>query len=144
MLRLGLAFVLVIVTGISFVSLSQNYANLFSRFTAEFEQNLYFTCLVLNTVLYVLVQHLQVVDDELEFLVCGMGIQFAGPAANFALIYLTSGHGYFDAATMAQYVVPLCTFGMLVLCFYAVRMPKTGRVGAREARKLANAAAHRA
>jgi len=141
-LRLGLAFVLVIVVGISYVSLSQNYTNLFSRFTTEFEQNLYFTCLVLNTLLYVLIQHFQVADDEIELLVCGMGIQFAAPAANFALMYLTPGSHFF--MSVMQYVGPLCTLGMLGLCFYAVRMPKVARATAREARRLGNAAVRRA
>lgn len=140
-LRLGLVFVLVIVVGISCISLSQNYANLFSRFITEFEQNLYFTCLLLNTVVYILTQHLEAADDELELLVCGMGIQFGAPAANFALMYLTPGRQYF--MSVMQYVGPLCTLGMLALCFYAVRMPKTARVRRREAQGLQTAAFHK-
>ena len=141
-LRLVLVSVFIIVVGISCVSLKMNYTNLFGRFTTEFEQNLYFTCLVLNTVLYILIQHVQVADDELELLVCGMGIQFAGPAANFALMYLTPGSHFF--MSVMQYVGPLCTLGMLGLCFYAVRIPKAARARAREARRLGNAAVRRA
>jgi len=141
-LRLVLVSVFIIVVGISCVSLKMNYTNLFGRFTTEFEQNLYFTCLVLNTVLYILIQHVQVADDELELLVCGMGIQFAGPAANFALMYLTPGSHFF--MSVMQYVGPLCTLGMLGLCFYAVRIPKAARARAREARRLGNAAVGRA
>ena len=141
-LRLVLVSVFIVVVGISCVSLKMNYTNLFSRFTTEFEQNLYFTCLVLNTALYVLMQHLQVADDELELLVCGMGIQFAAPAANFALMYLTPGSHFF--MSVMQYVGPLCTLGMLGLCFYAVRIPKAARARAREARRLGNAAVNRA
>ena len=141
-LRLVLVSVFIIVVGISCISLKMNYTNLFGRFTTEFEQNLYFTCLVLNTVLYVLIQHVQVADDELELLVCGMGIQFAGPAANFALMYLTPGSHFF--MSVMQYVGPLCTLGMLGLCFYAVRIPKAARARAREARRLGNAAVRRA
>ena len=92
-LRLVLVSVFIIVVGISCVSLKMNYTNLFGRFTTEFEQNLYFTCLVLNTVLYILIQHVQVADDELELLVCGLGIQFAGTAANFATLGLASDTG---------------------------------------------------
>ena len=80
--------------------------------------------------------------DELELLVCGMGIQFAGPAANFALMYLTPGSHFF--MSVMQYVGPLCTLGMLGLCFYAVRIPKAARARAREARRLGNAAVRRA
>ena len=141
-LRLVLVSVFIIVVGISCVSLKMNYTNLFGRFTTEFEQHLYFTCLVLNTVLYILIQHVQVADDELELLVCGMGIQFAGPAANFALMYLTPGSHFF--MSVMQYVGPLCTLGMLGLCFYAVRIPKAARARAREARRLGNAAVRRA
>ena len=141
-LRLVLVSVFIIVVGISCVSLKMNYTNLFGRFTTEFEQNLYFTCLVLNTALYILIQHVQVADDELELLVCGMGIQFAGPAANFALMYLTPGSHFF--MSVMQYVGPLCTLGMLGLCFYAVRIPKAARARAREARRLGNAAVRRA
>jgi len=141
-LRLVLVSVFIIVVGISCVSLKMNYTNLFGRFTTEFEQNLYFTCLVLNTVLYILIQHVQVADDELELLVCGMGIQFAGPTANFALMYLTPGSHFF--MSVMQYVGPLCTLGMLGLCFYAVRIPKAARARAREARRLGNAAVRRA
>jgi len=140
--RLVLVFVFIIVAGISYVSLSQNYTNLFGRFTTEFEQNLHFTCLVLNTALYILMHHVQVADDQLELLVCGMGIQFAGPAANFALMYLTPGSHFF--MSVMQYVGPLCTLGMLGLCFYAVRIPKAARARAREARRLGNAAVNRA
>ena len=141
-LRLVLVSVFIIVVGISCVSLKMNYTNLFSRFTTEFEQNLYFTCLVLNTALYILIQHVQVADDELELLVCGMGIQFAAPAANFALMYLTPGSHFF--MSVMQYVGPLCTLGMLGLCFYAVRIPKAARARAREARRLGNAVVNRA
>ena len=81
-------------------------------------------------------------DDELELLVCGMGIQFAAPAANFALMYLTPGSHFF--MSVMQYVGPLCTLGMLGLCFYAVRIPKAARARAREARRLGNAVVNRA
>ena len=137
-LRLLLIFVFIIVVGISGISLSQSRV----AHIVEFEQNLYFTCLVLNTVLYILIQHVQVADDELELLVCGMGIQFAGPAANFALMYLTPGSHFF--MSVMQYVGPLCTLGMLGLCFYAVRIPKAARARAREARRLGNAVVNRA
>jgi hypothetical protein len=49
--RLFLIFTFVIVVGISALSLSRNYSHLFSTFIIEFEQNVYFACLVLNTLL---------------------------------------------------------------------------------------------
>ena len=46
--RLILPCVFFLVFGISGFSLTENYNHLFSSFMVEFEQNLYFTCLVLN------------------------------------------------------------------------------------------------
>lgn len=127
-LRLLLAFVFVLILGISVISLSRNYTHLFTRFIVEFQQNLYFTCLVLNTLLYILMQQIATADDELSLLVCGMGIQFAGPAACLALLYLTSAAPY--SKSVFTYVPPLCTLGMLLTWFYAVaRAPRAAVVG---------------
>jgi hypothetical protein len=129
-LRVSLAFVLILVVGISFFSLSRNYSQLFTRFIIEFEQNLYFTCLVLNTLLYIMMQQLQSTDDELAMLVCGTGIQFAGPTVGYALVYLTPGQYYVQQ--LWSYIAPLCTCGMLLTWFYAVaRMPKAVAEGDR-------------
>ena len=128
-IRLFLVFVFVLVLGISAFSLSRNYGNLFSKFMFEFQQNLYFTCLVLNTLLYILMQQIETADDELGMLVCGMGLQFAGPAASFALKFLMPGSGF--AESLMDFVMPLCTMGMLLTWFYAVsRMPKAVRIPA--------------
>ena len=83
--RLLLVFVFLLVVAISALSLTRNYTHLFTMFIIEFSQNLYFTCLVLNTLLYVMIQQLAIEDDELGLLVCGMGVQFAGEAACLAL-----------------------------------------------------------
>jgi hypothetical protein len=132
-LRLMLTFVLILVLSISWFSLHRNYSNLFSRFIIEFQQNLYFTCLVLTTLLFLLIQRLQSADDELTLLVVGMGIQFAGPAANFALVYLTPGQQF--GSILYAYLCPLCTLGMLLTWLYAVvRVPEAAGVRAREER----------
>lgn len=124
--RLLLVFVFIIVLGISFLSLSRNYTNLSLRFIGEFQQNLYFTCLVLNTLLYILMQQLESDDEELGLLVCGVGLQLAGPAANFALMYLMQGHPF--AVTLITYLSPLCALGMLLTWFYAIiRIPKPAK-----------------
>ncbi len=117
-LRVFLSLVFLLIVAVSFLSLSRNYNQLFTRFITEFEQNLYFTCLVLTTLLYLLMQRIESTDEELGLLVCGMGVQFAGPAASFALIYLTPGRQY--AGSPMAYVSPLCTLGMLLIWFYAV------------------------
>src|SRR5712692_5625090 len=73
-IRLLLLLVFIIVLGVSFITLSRNYKHLFPSFIIEFGQNLYFSCLVLNTLLYLLLQQFQSQDDELGMLVCGTGI----------------------------------------------------------------------
>lgn len=128
-IRLVLCFVFFLVVGISLLALTRNSAHLehssaqiLNNFFFEFQQNLYFTCLVLNTLLYIMMQHFEVADDELQLLVCGMGLQFAGPAANFALASLAP----LDyARTLYVFLGPLCTLGMLLTWFYAVgKIPK--------------------
>jgi len=125
--RLFLVFVFILVFAISLFSISRNYSHLFSSFMMEFEQNLYFTCLVLNTLLYILMQQTDATDNELGLLVCGMGLQFAGPAATYALKHLTPGLGLAD--NLVHFINPLCTLGMLSTWFYALGLkPKTARV----------------
>lgn len=127
--KLILGFVFVLLVGISLFSLSSHQSQLLTRFIVEFEQNLYFTCLVLNTMLYLLLQQTNSVDEELGLLVCGLGIQFAGPAASYALIRLTPGWVY--STMLNDLLAPLCTMGMLLTWFYAVaRAPKVARASA--------------
>jgi hypothetical protein len=134
-LRRLLPLVFILVLGISSVSLINNYDSLFSYFIVEFQQNLYFTCLVLNTLLYILMQRTENADEELTLLVTGMGIQFAGPAASLALAYLTRGLEF--SRSLAAYLGPLCTVGMLLTWFYAVtRTPQAAAIPAREAKRV--------
>jgi hypothetical protein len=116
--RLFLVFVFVLVLGISGLIFSRNYSHLCLRFIAEFNQNLYFACLVLNTLLYLLLQQIDSADDQLGLLVCGVGIQFAGPAATLALLHLTAGEGF--AQSLGSLAMRLCTLGMLLVWAYAV------------------------
>jgi hypothetical protein len=126
---LGAVFTLVL--GISLASISQHYKNLLSIFIVEFQQNLYFACLVLNTLLYILLQRLESKDEELAMTVCGLGIQFAGPAANFALLHLAQGNASFKA--MYQYLGVFCTIGMLATWLYAVvGVPRRAKVAREE------------
>jgi hypothetical protein len=127
--RLVLGFVFVLVLGVSLFSLSSHQDQLLTVFIIEFEQNLYFTCLVLNTLLYILLQQTSSADEELGLLVCGLGIQFAGPAASYALVHLLPEWTY---GTMLNNTIgQLCTMGMLLTWFYAVaRMPKAAQIPA--------------
>jgi len=116
--RLLLIFVPPLVLGISALSLTRNYTHLRHMFIIEFSQNLYFTCLVLNTLLYLMLQQLAVEDDELGLLVCGMGVQFAGEAACFALYHLTAANSM--AKVLTQFLAPCCTLAMLWIWVYAI------------------------
>jgi hypothetical protein len=139
-IRQLLAVVLILTLAVSLFTLNRNYDQLLTRFTYEFQQNLYFTCLVLNTLLYILIQQIESADEELTLLVCGMGIQFAGPAANFALAHLTPGQDLFN--TIYPYLGPLCTLGMLLTWSYAlvrVPQPSAARAGQAPVRELAPA-----
>ncbi len=121
-LRTMLVSVFALVAGVSFISLSKNYDHLFSMFIVEFQQNLYFACLVLNTLLYLLMAHLESTDEQLNWLVIGLGLQFSGPAANLAFMYLA--HSQSHSGSLFSYLSPLCTLGMLSIWLYAVaRVP---------------------
>jgi len=117
-IRLLLTFITVLVVGISGLSFSHNYSTLVEDFVVEFSQNLYFACLVLNTLLYLLLQYIESADDQLGLLVCGMGIQFAGPAATLALRHLTPGEGF--AQVLNSLAMRLCSLGMLLVWAYAI------------------------
>ena len=117
-LRLSLTVIFILVGAISSLYLSGHKANLLHDFIYEFEQNLFFTCLVLNTLLFVMLQRIEGADQELGLLVCGMGIQFAGPAASLALVHVTQG--WPAAYSLLGYVMPVCTLGMLLVWLYAI------------------------
>ena len=71
-----------------------------------------------------MLHHINSADHQLELLVCGVGIQFAGPAATLALVHLT--HGGRFAKLLAYQTIPLCTLGMLLVWAYTiVYVPKT-------------------
>jgi hypothetical protein len=116
--RLLLLFAFILVVGISGLIFSHNYRALFPYFVFEFNQNLYFACLVLNTLLYLLLQQIDSADDQLGLLVCGVGIQFAGPAATLALVHLTTAGPF--ALALNSFSMPVCTLGMLLVWAYAI------------------------
>jgi hypothetical protein len=115
-----LLLILAFIVADSAFALHQHYKDLFTAFIFVFNQNLYFTGAVLNTVLFLMLLRFEKTDtQELELLVCGLGIQYAGPAADFALIHLL-GNNNPAARLLAMYLPPLCALGMLGLWFYAV------------------------
>ncbi|MGD0222318.1 MAG: hypothetical protein ABSF71_08260 [Terriglobia bacterium] len=121
LVRLLLVFVIILVIAISALALTRHQGQLYAWFIIEFSQNLYFSCLVLNTLLYVMIQQFAIEDGELGLLVCGMGIQFAGEAACLALLHLTSGENF--ARNIAMVLPPACTLGMLSTWVYAILRP---------------------
>lgn len=141
--RLLLVFAFILVLGISALFLSRGYTHLFTHFIIEFSQNLYFTCLVLNTLLYVMIQQLSIDDEELGFLVCGIGVQFAGEAACLALLRLTFAENL--PRVLLSLLGPTCTLGMLLIWSYAIvkkpeAVPVRSLVGKQAA--LAEAVSH--
>src|ERR1019366_4309065 len=98
--------------------------------------------LVLNTLLYIMIQQLAIDDEELSLLVCGMGVQFAGEAACLALLRLTFVENF--GRVILGYLGPVCTLGMLAIWAYALlRPPQTSavRIQTRKDAKLVEAVA---
>jgi len=109
-----LMWVLLLVIGISVVAVHNNFRHLFTtRYIFEFNQDLYFVCLVLNTVLYLVLQRFKAGSD-LSLLVCGLGVQLAGPAAGSAFAALV-GKG-----TILTYLSPICSLAMMAIWMYAI------------------------
>lgn len=124
--RLLLGAVLLAIAAVSYFSLANHQGKLFSFFIVEFSQNLYFASLVLTTLLYLMTLKMEVADERLSMLVCGLGIEFAGPAAGLALTYLTSNE---VGQIIGVYFFPLCDIGMIVTWFYAIsRIPGAARL----------------
>jgi hypothetical protein len=126
-LRMLLGTVFLLAALISFFSLAGHDGRIFSFFIVEFSQNLYFACLVLTTLLYLLTLKMEIADERLGLLVCGLGIEFAGPAACLAFYYLTGGN---VGSSLGVYLFPLFDAGMILTWFYAVsRVPETAKAG---------------
>lgn len=120
-LKLALPMVFVLVVAVSLFSVWRPSAGISSQLAhtngfAVFEQYLYFTCLILNTLLFVAMQYVESADAVLPMLVCGLGLEFAGPAANMALVVLAP-----RVAFAAAYLEQASTLAMLVVWMYAVK-----------------------
>jgi hypothetical protein len=115
--RLLLILMLFVILAASTRSLI-HYTHLYVTFVIGFSQNLYFACLVLNTLLYVMLQLFAIDDDELRLLVCGLGVQLAGVPACFALLHFTANNSL--ARVLAVSLAPCCTPGMLLVWLYTV------------------------
>lgn len=112
-----LMWILLLVTAVAGVAFRHNFGQLFSThyitdYIYEFNQDLYFVCLVLNTALYLMVQRFKAKSD-LTLLVCGLGVQLAGPAAGWASASLMGSE-------MIKYVSPICSLAMMVIWIFAI------------------------
>jgi hypothetical protein len=108
-----LIWVLLLVIFISAAALRHNFSHLFSTYIFEFNQDLYFVCLLLNTALYLMVQRFKA-ESDLSLLVCGLGVQLAGPAAGWAFASL-KGNGM-----ILMYLSPICSLAMMGIWIYAI------------------------
>lgn len=122
--RMLLGAVLVAIAAISYFSLASHNNSFFSYFSVEFSQNLYFASLVLTTLLYLMTLKMDIADERLGMLVCGLGIEFAGPAAGLALFYLARGAAF--SHLVGDYIFPLCDIGMILTWFYAITRVSSG------------------
>ncbi len=130
--RLMLLLVFVLTGGVAYISIVRHHATLFPFFVIEFDQDIYFVCLVLATLLYLLLQQLRSADDQLGLLVSGLGLGVSAYVASLALFYV-SGRAL-PYGVLTGYVSPLCDIGMVAVWFYAAaRVPKP--VSATEARR---------
>ena len=129
--RMLLTAVIVAIAVISYFSLASHNDNFFSFFIIEFSQNLYFASLVLTTLLYLMTLKMEIADERLGMIVCGLGIEFAGPAASQALFCLTQGAEL--SRIIGVYLIPLCDIGMILTWLYAIsRVPGGARVPSRK------------
>jgi drug/metabolite transporter (DMT)-like permease len=129
--RPTLRLILVLVIVVSAVALRANFQNFFTSFIYEFNQDLYFVCLVLNTVLYLMLQRFKQGHEPLNLLVCGLGVQLAGPTAGIALVHLMGNQG--ASRIIVVYLSSICSVAMMVIWLYAMaRGPSTkGTSGSR-------------
>ncbi|HME01285.1 MAG TPA: hypothetical protein VKM93_28725 [Terriglobia bacterium] len=117
-LRLLLGFVFALLACVSYFMIYSKFGDLWSRFITEFQQNTYFACLVLTTLLYIMMQRSEGRDEELAMLVCGMGILFAAPTAVLALYKLLPPSNF--ASALINHVDQVCMLGMLSTWWYAI------------------------
>ena len=121
-LRPVLGFVFLLLAAISYLMIASKVHN-YSQFffwIPEFQKNTYFACLVLTTLLYIMMQRSEVRDEELAMLVCGMGIQFAAPAAGLAACELLPRSNHVSVVFVLSHLDQLCMLGMLFTWWYAI------------------------
>lgn len=117
---LGLLFLVLV--AISAIALRHSTDQFFSRLFFELEQNLYFAGLLLNSLLWISLNHLRVESKRLALLATGLGIMFASHAAKYSFHYLFQGTAL---STVATSIPPFAYLLMLSLWAYTfLRVPE--------------------
>jgi hypothetical protein len=130
--RLMLFAVFVLTAAVASFIILHSHTQFYPYFILEFQDDVYFVCLVLATMLYLLVVQYVPADDQLGLLVAGLGIQCAGCAASLALFHVTGGGALYGV--LVGFLIPLCDIGMTLIWLYtALRVPY--RVAARKAQR---------
>lgn len=131
-IRVMLFSIFFLTGAVAFFVVLHHHARFFPFFVLEFAQDLYFVCMVLTTMLYLMMLQHDAADDQLGLLVAGLGIYYAGAAASLALVHLA--HLSSQARVIYAYLGQLPELGMILTWFYAAaRVPY--RVAAREVRR---------
>jgi hypothetical protein len=130
--RLMLTLIPPLTGAVSYIAILRLRHSFFPYFVIEFQQDLYFACLVLVTMLYLMLLKFDPADEQLGLLVCGLGVMFAGFAASYALVIATRWAPL--AGVLSGYIPQVSDMGMVSIWLYAAaRVPKT--VPAKEAQK---------
>lgn len=121
---LAIAFLLIV--GVSALFIMGSVDRLYSRFAAEFQQNLYFMGVLLTMLLWISMGYLRADSRRFVLLVSGLGIYFTAHAANYAFQFLFP---YKGVASLLTKVPPLAYTLMVLLWLYTFwRVPETEAV----------------
>jgi hypothetical protein len=120
--RPALVSVFILTGAVSCAIITYRGYSFFPYFVVEFQQDLYFACLVLTTALYLTLVKFEPMDDQFGLLVAGLGMMFAGFAVSFALFIVGGGSAL--SGLLTGYIAPLFDIAMVSIWFYAAaRVP---------------------
>jgi hypothetical protein len=124
-----------VVAGMSYAMVSHNWSGPYSRLIFEFQQNLYFACVVLTVLLCATLAQLRVTDPVLRTIVYGLGVSAAllagGNALGNVLSVLNlkavlSESLWQSCAVLLGRMNTIATLSMLSLWCYALTRIKAG------------------
>lgn len=122
--RLALFFFFLLVAGMSYVFISKSVSHFYSRLVMEFQQNMYFSMVVLAALLWISLAHLRLGDRQLALLITAVGIHASSLASGFALTNLLPANFFSAVIPLMQRLPALATITMFSLWSYALlRVP---------------------